>query len=451
MKTKLIFLSLMLMCASTYAQTGHIMQGVGAVNMSMGGAATAQPTDINGALLWNPAAISAFKTRVISVNAGAFFSSPELSSSLPAGMMGPGAPAVRGTTKDDRGTSIMPALAMVWGKEESKHTFGVSAFGVSGFGVTFPLESNNPLSPTFNPTVNSNPINYPQQAGGFGRLESDYMLLQVSLAYAYQLSDKVSIGLQPTFNYSALTLIPNPTSSPSPTLGYPVSEKSSAVGYGAQAGVFYDSKSGFKLGASYKTPQSFVNFDFKNTYLDGSSAPANQFTMDYPGILSIGTGYSVRNFDIALDARQVFYSSTKGFEAKGWTPTGSVKGFGWKDMTVVSFGVQYKGINKLPLRVGYTYSTNPISEELAFFSTPATAVIKNAFQLGMGYQVSDKLTINGVYHYGTSGGATTGQLLNPMAATVSDPYGKLPGTSVSYTMTTSMLMFGINYTFSGNK
>ena len=33
-----------------FAQAGHIMQGIGAVNMSMGGAATAQPVDINGAL-----------------------------------------------------------------------------------------------------------------------------------------------------------------------------------------------------------------------------------------------------------------------------------------------------------------------------------------------------------------------------------------------------------------
>jgi len=29
-----------------FAQAGHIMQGIGAVNMSMGGAATAQPLDI---------------------------------------------------------------------------------------------------------------------------------------------------------------------------------------------------------------------------------------------------------------------------------------------------------------------------------------------------------------------------------------------------------------------
>ena len=31
---------------SAMAQTGHILQGTGSVNMSMGGAATAQPIDI---------------------------------------------------------------------------------------------------------------------------------------------------------------------------------------------------------------------------------------------------------------------------------------------------------------------------------------------------------------------------------------------------------------------
>ncbi len=447
MRTILSFLFVLIQSAIAFAQTGHIMQGVGAVNMSMGGAATGQPTDINGALLWNPAAISTVKTKTLSFNAGAFFSSPELKSSLPAGMMGPGSPAVSGITMDDRGTSVLPALAMVWGSEESKHTFGASAFGVSGFGVTFPEEANNPLSPGFNPGINSNPINYPQQANGFGRIQSDYMLLQVSLAYSYKLSDKVSLGIQPNFNYAALELIPNPVASPDPAKGYPTSKKASAIGYGAQVGIFYASESGFKLGASYKTPQAFGEFKFENTYLDGSAAPESKFTMNFPGILSVGTGFSKEKFDIALDVRQVFYSSTKGFQEKGWTSTASVNGFGWKDMTVVSFGFQYKGIDKLPLRVGYTYSTNPITEELAFFSTPATAIIKNAFQLGAGYQISDKVTINGVYHYGTSGGETKGLLLSPLAVTGTNPYGSLPGTSVSYSMTTSMIMFGIDYTF----
>ncbi len=411
------------------AQAGHIMQGIGAVNMSMGGAATAQPLDINGALQWNPAAISAFDSKIISINAGLFYSSPVLFSTVPT----PNGP-FSGVTNDDRGVSVMPALAMVWGKKDSKHTFGVSAFGISGFGVTFPEN-------------NMNPINMPQSDGGFGRIESDYQLLQVGLTYSYKLSDKLSIGLAPTFNYSSLKLAPNPLSSPSQTLGYPVSDKATALGYGGQVGIFYNSGKGIKLGASYKTPQQFDDFKFKNTYLNGTAAPDVAFKMNYPSIISVGIGYSKSVIDIAVDYRLVTYENTAGFEAKGWTNTAAVAGFGWNDISILSAGIQYKGINKFPLRVGYTYSSNPISSELAFFSTPATAVIKNAFQFGFGYEMNARLTLNGVYHHGESGAATSGPLLNPMMITASNPYGAVPSSNVSYTMKTDMVMVGINYTF----
>ena len=110
-------------------------------------------------------------------------------------------------------------------------------------------------------------------------------------------------------------------------------------------------------------------------------------------------------------------------------------------------GLQYKGINRLPLRIGYTYSTNPIDEELAFFSTPATAIIKNAYQFGLSYEINDNWRLDAVYHYGDSNGSTEGQILDPRAITPNNPLGELPGTSVSYDMTTSMAMFGVNYTF----
>ena len=438
-------LVVVLFTTATFAQAGHIMQGVGAVNMSMGGASTAQPLDISGALQWNPAAISTFDSKILNFDLGLFFSSPELSATLPAGMLGPGAPSVSGITEDDRGVSPMPALAMVWGKEDSKHTFGVSAFGISGFGVTFPEEANNPLSPSFNPTVNSNPINYPQMAGGFGHLESDYMLLQIGLTWAYELSDNFSIGIEPTINYGALELSPNPTASPT-AAGYGVSDKASSMGFGAQIGMFYESDGGFKLGASYKTTQSFGDLEFENTHLDNQKT-ANEFNMDYPAILSFGLGYSNETIDFALDYRMVDYENTDGFAEKGWTQTGSVAGFGWKNINIISAGFQYKGIDKMPLRVGYTYSGNPIDEELAFYSTPATAVIANAFQFGIGYEFSDNFVLNGVYHHGSSDGATEGQVLNPMMASPTNPYGAIPGSKVGYEMTTDMIMLGFSYTF----
>ena len=445
MKTNIIKFFLLFFTSAVFSQAGHIMQGVGAVNMSMGGASTAQPLDISGAMQWNPATLSTFDSKIFKLDVGLFFSSPELSSSLPAGMLGAGAPAVSGTTKDDRGMSPMPAIAMVWGKEGSKHTFGASAFGISGFGVTFPEEANNPFSATFNPTVNSNPINYPQAAGGFGHIESDYMLLQVGLSYAYEISDKFSIGIQPNIDYAALELAPNPTANPS-AAGYPTTDKASAIGFGAQFGLFYDSGFGLKLGASYKTAQKFSELEFNNTYLDNSTAK-NKFQMDYPAILSLGFGYSTSDIDLAVDFRRVDYENTEGFAETGWTQTASVAGFGWKNISILSAGLQYKGIDKLPLRFGYTYSSNPIPEEVTFFNIPATAVIKNAYQFGLSYIVNDSWKLDAVYHYGDSNGATEGQLFNPMAISPSNPNGALPGTSISYEMTTSMVQFGISYTF----
>jgi len=449
---KLLLIVFVLFTTASFAQAGHIMQGVGAENMSMGGAATAMPIGISGAIQWNPATLSAFDGKILDFNIGAFSSSPELSSSVPAGMMFTGSPAVSGTTKDDRGISPMPALAFVYGKEGSKSTFGVSAFGISGFGVTFPQETNLPMdgdgnpNPAWDPT-NSNPISYPQNMNGFGHIESDYMLMQVSLSWSYEILEGFSIGIQPNFNWASLELAPNPLSSPSMTLGYPESDKASAFGFGGQVGLYYASEGGVKIGASYKTSQSFGDFEFENTYLDGSAAPDVAFQMDYPAIISFGIGYSTDAFDITADYRNVNYSCTEGFEAKGWTQTASVQGFGWNDVNILSAGFQLKVVDKLPIRLGYTYSSNPIDNELAFFSIPATAVIKNAFQVGLSYVFNEKMKLNGVYHYGTSGGETTGNLLNPMMVSASNPYGAIPGTSVGYKMDTSMIMVGITYDF----
>jgi len=470
MKNYFLTLGIFLSSFAIFAQAGHIMQGVGSVNMSMGGASTAQPLDISGAMQWNPATISTFDSKIIKLDVGLFFSSPELSSSLPVGAMWqadqfypgqPISPAVSGTTKDDRGMSPMPALAMVWGKEGSKHTFGASAFGISGFGVTFPQDNNSPSdalgnpNPDFNPMDNSNPVNYPQAARGFGHIESDYMLLQVGLSYAYELSDKFSIGIQPNIDYAALELAPSPLSSPdftppagAPTdRGYPTTDKASAIGFGAQVGLFYDSGFGLKLGASYKTAQKFSEFKFKNTYINGDAAPDVSFQMDYPAIFSLGLGYSEGDVDLALDFRRVDYENTDGFSKTGWTPTASVAGFGWKNISILSVGLQYKGIDKLPLRIGYTYSSNPIPEEVTFFNIPATAIIKNAYQFGLSYVVNDTWEVDAVYHYGDSNGATEGKILNPGLVSPSNQLGAMPGSSVSYEMTTSMIQFGISYTF----
>lgn len=438
MKSKLITSIFTLFTTFLFAQAGHIMQGVGAANMSMGGASTGQPLDISGTLYWNPAAISQFDESILKLDIGLFFSSPKLYSTAPE-FDDTGQPTgnyFSGSTEDDRGVSVMPNLAYIWSKENSKHTFGISAFGISGFGVTFP-ESN------------SNPVNMPQSMGGFGQIESDYMLLQVGLTWAYEISDNFSIGVQPNLDYASLELMPNPTMGPNAS-GYPSTDKASALGFGAQFGLFYRCNFGLKAGISYKTTQSFGDFEFENTYLDGTKTK-NKFQMDYPAIFSVGLGYSLSKFDLALDYRWVNYENTEGFSKTGWNQDASVAGFGWENISIVSAGLQYKGFNKLPLRVGYTYSSNPIPDEITFFNIPATAVIKNAYQIGLSYLVNDRWKLDAVFHYGDSAGKTSGPLLNPMFAQAYPPYGAIPGSNVSYDMTTSMVAVGVSYTFKKGK
>ncbi|MFP8489830.1 OmpP1/FadL family transporter [Gracilimonas sp. Q87] len=435
MKKFILLMAFTFFSTMAYSQVGHVMQGVGAFNMSMGGAATGQPLDISGALQWNPAAISSFDQQILNVDVGLFFSSPELNSTVPEFDQNgqPTGNYFSGTTADDRGISPMPAVAYVWASEKSKHSFGLSVFGISGFGVTFPENM-------------ANPINMPQNMGGFGHIESDYMLLQTGITYAYQLSDKFSIGVEPNFSLSSLELAPNPTASPSQTAGYPSTNKATATGYGAQVGLFFDSGSGFKSGIAYKTNVHFSDFEFENTYLDGSTS-TNSFNMDYPSIFSVGLGYSADVLDLALDYRFVNYENTDGFSESGWTNTASVAGFGWKNISVISTGIQYKGIDNLPLRLGYTYSSNPIDEELTFFNIPATAVIANAFQVGAGYNIGNKINFDIVYHRGMSAGKTSGPVLNPQLAQ-QYPNGAIPGSEISYDMNTDLIMVGFKYLFS---
>lgn len=286
-----------------------------------GGAATAQPLDISGALQWNPASISVFEGKILKVDLGLFYSSPKLYSTATEfdNVGQPTGNFFSGVTNDDRGVSPMPAIAMVWGNKDSKHTYGLSAFGISGFGVTFPESMTNP-------------INMPQSMGGFGRIQSDYMLLQVGFTYAYQISETLSVGIEPTFNFARLELMPNPTANPTGA-GYPSTNKASAIGYGAQIGLFYESETGFKAGFSYKTKQSFKDFEFKNSYLDNSTS-TNDFNMGYPAIASFGLGYSLDNFDFAIDYRTIDYENTPGFSETGWSQTTSVKGFGWDNISI---------------------------------------------------------------------------------------------------------------------
>ena len=81
---------------------------------------------------------------------------------------------------------------------------------------------------------------------------------------------------------------------------------------------------------------------------------------------------------------------------------------------------------------------------------------------GLSYEANENWRIDAVFHYGDSGDATKGNLLDPTPAidfdadgfpdgpwdATNNPLGAIPGSEVAYDMTTSMIQFGVSYTFS---
>src|SRR6516165_3117407 len=82
------------------AQFGAMMTGVGPINRSMGGAATAAPLDTLGAFYWNPATITALPNST-DFSLELLFPQSNLSSSVNAGAFGKGTPPINlgGSTK----------------------------------------------------------------------------------------------------------------------------------------------------------------------------------------------------------------------------------------------------------------------------------------------------------------------------------------------------------------
>ena len=101
-------LSLILVChGPAFGQFGAMLTGVGPINRSMGGAATAAPLDTLGAFQWNPATISSLPN---STDFGLELLIPHssLSSTVNANSLGAGVPPVTLSGKTNSTSGVFP-------------------------------------------------------------------------------------------------------------------------------------------------------------------------------------------------------------------------------------------------------------------------------------------------------------------------------------------------------
>ena len=88
-------------------------------------------------------------------------------------------------------------------------------------------------------------------------------------------------------------------------------------------------------------------------------------------------------------------------------------GFGWRDMTIVKFGLQWEASPDWILRTGFSHGKQPIPESEVVFNILAPAVIEDHLTLGFTYAASKTSEINFAYMHGFEKSVTGANPLNP--------------------------------------
>ena len=424
---RLRILGLCLLCALTFTEAsygqGFVLTGVGPVNRSMGGVATASPVDATGAIQWNPATISGLPGSRVDIGVDLVYNRNRVNSGVFIGTPG----EITGSTDSNAGVSPLPAIGLVYKPVNSPWTYGLGLNTVGGFMVNFPASG-------------SNPIFMPPGAGGvIGSSYSRLAVLQVAPTIAYDITDRLSFGIAPTINMVDAQASPFPFTAPNASGLFPQAVGNRPVwGLGIQAGLFYESSSGFNLGASIKSPQWFERFVWNST--DDAGFPREVTSqLEFPMIVSLGAAYTgIEHVLLGVDVRYIDFDSTQGFgEPTTITPSG-LTGLGWESVILVAFGVQLELTDRLTVRAGYSYHENPIREIDTMFNILAPAPYQHLFSLGASCQLTDSIIANlGWVH------AFDKTINGPIIA----PGGPVPLSNVGLSQETDSFLLGLSVLF----
>ena len=109
-----------------------------------------------------------------------------------------------------------------------------------------------------------------------------------------------------------------------------------------------------------------------------------------PEIFSWGIAY--KGFERALidvDLRYFDYANTSLYGTK---PIDG--GLGWSSIFAVAIGGQYQVTERLTLRAGYLYNTNPISATNTLFNVQAPGFLQHMLAIGASYKLTDDITLS---------------------------------------------------------
>jgi long-chain fatty acid transport protein len=348
---------------SAFATNGSNMIGVGAKSTGMGGTGIGLSHGADSTLA-NAALITTVDETEVSFG-GTFFM-PDVTNDTGYG-----------ANQSDADLSVIPSVSIAT-KMSDNFYIGVGMWGTAGMGVDYRDDASS------------------------SNMVTNLQLMQFGVPLAYT-TNGFSVAVTPLLQYGSLDI----------SYANSASNRSSGVAqdleFGYNLGVAYVI-SNFTIGATYK---SEIEMDYAGQL---TSAGADFYLtlsdkLSTPEEMGIGISYKMNQHTIALDYKQINWSSASGYED-----------FMWDDQNVIAIGYEYAASN-WAARVGYNYAENPISNTSNYSintlnSIGFPAIIESHFTIGGTYNVSKKTSFDIAYVYapevtqtftGSTDGASTGE------------------------------------------
>ncbi len=379
-------LSLAAWAGAAHATDGYFVEGASARDQALAGGGSANPTEaLTNAN--NPAGLVDVGTQF---NGDISLFMPWRGYSMSNG--NPFFPSITapGSVNSERNLFVLPAVGYSH-QIDADQAWGVSMVGNGGMNTTYPASTINPNCAHFGMAG---------ATGVFcgGRTGVDLNQALISLGYAHRFGN-FEVGVAPilalqafsayglgAFSAFGLSSAPAFVSDHSPTY---------SVGGGVRAGAIYHYSPALSFSVQGSTPIWSSNF----TNYQGLFAQHGSF--DIPATIGAGASYKVMpTLALMLDYKHIFYSGVASISNPmapitfGSLGTDNGPGFGWKDVDVIGLSFEWAYTDRLTLRAGYSYSTNPVTSANVMLNILAPGVVTSHIGAGFSYLVTQNSAVD---------------------------------------------------------
>jgi long-chain fatty acid transport protein len=363
--------------APAFATDGYFSYGFGARQKALGGAGVADGRDATTTSL-NPAGLTHVGTEV-SASMTLFSPLREYEGSGAAGF------TPQGTVESGNNYFYVPNMAA---SIRLAPNLPIDVIGIQMYG-------NGGMNSDYSASVGGQNCNVPGMGifcGGKAGVNLQQALLSIAFAKAM---GPLSIGVAPTIARQSFEANGIGQFNGFSTLGNVGSGTDVAWGWGIRAGLEYAVTPGLRIGVAGNTPMWMQSFDkYRGLF-------AEQGDFDIPASITAGFAYDVSPaLTFMFDYKHIWYSKVAAI-ANPLQPNmqncagGNLAfclggdqgmGFGWSDVDVFKFGVEYRMNPALTLRAGYSYNTNPLNGRDVMFNILAPATVQHHFTGGLEYK-----------------------------------------------------------------